>query len=148
MMKLGWTLATMKACSLSPTGRGARSLLAKRFNLTSSCLVPRLHRLARERKPHQDEGRGGFRAADQNACRRLHLVPLIGVIRPPPSAFAELADDALQGGRKRARLGGKMRKRDQRKGRVEHVHFARDHLIPDIGEHLFTDQRERTAAIE
>ena len=38
---------------------------------------------------HQHEGRGDLGAADQNARRRLHLVPLIGLERPVPAAFAE-----------------------------------------------------------
>src|SRR5579863_9922834 len=45
------------------------------------------HRLARQRQPHQHEGGGGLSAADQNARRRLHLVPLIGLKRPVAAAL-------------------------------------------------------------
>src|SRR5579862_9373816 len=54
-----------------------------------------LQRAARQRQAHQHKGGSGFRTADENAGRGLHLVPLIGFERSMPAAFAEMAHDGV-----------------------------------------------------
>ena len=59
--------------------------------MTASLVThPPHHGAAGQRKPHQHEGRGDLGTADQDARRGLHLVPLIGLVRPVPAAFAEM----------------------------------------------------------
>lgn len=44
--------------------------------------------IPRQRKAHQDECRGHFGPADENARRSLHLVPFVGLERRAEPAFA------------------------------------------------------------
>ena len=89
-------------------GAGAKVALVERCASGRSRRT--VHRLLCDREAHQHECRGHFRAADENARRRLHLVPLIGLERRAETAFAEALDDRVQ----RRREALRARRRDDR----------------------------------
>src|SRR5690242_17928900 len=79
----------------------------------------RSQRLVGQREPHQHESGCHLRTAYYNTRRRFHLVPFIGLEGSAPPAFADMAGDAAERGRKGGRIGSEMAQCEKRERGVE-----------------------------
>src|SRR5689334_17230309 len=97
-----WRAGQRRRLHISSTSRERHSVSTCHEKQKSATLATGLavDRAAREGEPHQHEGGGDLAAADQDAGRRLHLVPFIGAVGPVPAAFAKMLDDAAERGDK------------------------------------------------
>jgi len=102
-------------CDADLAGTPAENRVGRRCQFRFIGLTPALRplqRRARQRQTHQHKGGSGFRTANENTGRGLHLVPLIGLERSMATTFAEMAHDAMEWRCKARHLGAEMPERD------------------------------------